>query len=177
MMRFVLIISFQIILIFYLVGCSNSTPTNAIQIVYSIANAEQILPKPVGFVNDYSFVFTPEEREILENQLKNYSNETTNQIAILTIDNIDPYTDIMHYTTDLGNYWGIGLAEKDNGLIIVMSTEDRQIRISSGKGTQKILTDEILKETIDSIIIPKFKEEKFYEGIQDGINDLIKKWN
>lgn len=142
-MRFVQITSFQLILLFCFVGCSKISPTNTNQKVYSIANAEQILPKLDGFVNDFSFVFTQEEREILGNQLENYSQMTTNQIAILTIDNIDPYTDIMHYTTDLGNFWEIGIAEKDNGLLIVMNTEDRQIRISSGKGTQKILTDKI----------------------------------
>ena len=52
----------------------------------------------------------------------------------------------------------------------------REIRISTGLGTEKTLTDEICKKVIDSIIIPEFKNENYYEGVEKGIRSLIKQW-
>ncbi|GAA4239678.1 hypothetical protein GCM10022291_34970 [Postechiella marina] len=52
----------------------------------------------------------------------------------------------------------------------------RKIRISTGHGTEKILTDEICKKIIDQTIIPEFKNGDYYSGIEKGITELIAKW-
>ena len=57
----------------------------------------------------------------LENILTDYEKLTTNEIVIVTIDSIQPYTDIHLYATDLGDNWAIGKKEKNNGLIISVS--------------------------------------------------------
>jgi uncharacterized protein len=143
---------------------------------YYHESAENILPKNLGWVSDYSNIFTQEEKNRLTELLQNYSTNTTNEIAILTIPSIEPYTDIKDYSTDLGNYWGIGHKEKNNGLLLVLSTNDRELRIATGKGTEKVLTDAYLSSVIDSLIIPKFKEKKFYEGLVLGIDNIILNW-
>lgn len=109
--------------------------------------------------------------------MNNYKVKSTNEIAVVTIDSISPYDDIKDFGTDLGNFWGIGSKEKNNGLLIILSMNDRNIGISTGIGTEEILSDEFLKKTIDSIIIPNFKEDKFYEGIMGGLNKIIEQWN
>ena len=58
-----------------------------------------------------------------------------------------------------------------------MDMSNRTIRISSGLGTQEILSDSFLKEVIDEIIIPEFKQENFYMGIKLGIERIIIEWN
>jgi len=52
----------------------------------------------------------------------------------------------------------------------------RQIGIATGLGIELILTDEICKDVIDQTIIPEFKEGKFYDGIKNGVTELIEKW-
>ncbi|SMC50518.1 TPM domain-containing protein [Moheibacter sediminis] len=144
---------------------------------YTYKEAETILPKPIGLVNDFSFVFNQHERNELEKLLFDYSQKTTNQIAIVTVKNIEPYTDISDYAKDIGNFWGVGTREKDNGLIIVMDMSNRTIRISSGLGTEEILSDSFLKKIIDETIIPEFKQENYYSGIKSGIERIIIEWN
>ncbi|TDQ28155.1 uncharacterized protein CLV82_2967 [Zeaxanthinibacter enoshimensis] len=133
-------------------------------------------PEPIGIINDYGQIFTESQRTELTKILYNYDIETTRQIVVVTIDSIKPYNNIQKYATDLGNNWGVGTAEKDNGLTIVVCNHCRQIGIATGSGTEKILTDEICKYVIDQTIIPEFKNGNFYDGIKKGVAELIEKW-
>ena len=133
-------------------------------------------PKPIGIINDYGQIFTESERTELSKILYDYDIETTRQIVVVTIDSIKPYNDIQKYATDLGQTWGVGTAEKNNGLTIVVCNPCRQIGIATGTGTELILTDEICKKVIEEKIIPEFKNGEFYSGIKKGVIELIEKW-
>ncbi len=128
-------------------------------------------------INDYDSIFNPVQRKELFNLIYNYNIKTTRQIVVVTIDKISPYSDVVKYTTDLSNYWGVGDAEKNNGLTIVVCKPCRRIGIATGMGTELILTDEICKEVIEKKIIPNFKNGDFYLGIKKGLIELIAKWN
>ena len=127
-------------------------------------------------INDYDSIFSPSQRKELSDIIYDYNIETTRQIVVVTIDSISPYSEIQKYATDLGNYWGVGDAEKNNGLTIVMCNPCRQIGIATGLGTELILTDEICKDVIDQTIIPEFKNGNFYDGVKNGVVELIEKW-
>ena len=127
-------------------------------------------------INDYDSVFNTTQRKELSDILYKYNIKTTRQIVVVTIDSIKPYSNIQKFTTDLGKYWGVGTAEKDNGLIILLCKPCGQIQIGTGTGTELILTDGICKEVIDKIIIPEFKNGEFYSGIKKGVTKLIEKW-
>ncbi|WP_442264542.1 TPM domain-containing protein [Tenacibaculum sp. ZS6-P6] len=137
---------------------------------------ESDLPKLKREVNDYEFIFTIEQLEKLTLIIREFEKKSSNQIAIVSIASIGEYTDFDKFAIDLSNYNGIGLKEKNNGLTIVFSKNLRRIRISTGNGTEKILTDEICKKIMDNIIIPDFKKGEYYNGIEKGIKELISKW-
>ena len=138
---------------------------------------ESIFPIPLGIINDYSDVLSRDEELELWGILYKYDVKTTRQIVVVTIDNISGYDDIQKYASDLGNEWGVGTAEKDNGLVIVLSIPLRQLGIATGAGVDHILTDEICKRVIDNIFIPEFKKGEYYKGIKKGINELIEIWD
>ena len=122
------------------------------------------------------YYFRASERKELSDIIYHYNIETTRQIVVVIIDSISPYSDIQKFATDLSNYWGVGDAEKNNGLTIVMCNTCRKIGISTGTGTELILTNEICKKVIDQTIIPEFKNGNFYNGIKNGVVELIEKW-
>ncbi|WP_405399201.1 TPM domain-containing protein [Maribacter sp. Asnod2-G09] len=134
------------------------------------------LPESIGIINDYGIVFTEPQRAELSKILYDYDIETTRQIVVVTIDSIKPYDNIHRYATDLGQNWGVGTAEKNNGLTIVLCKPCRQIGIATGYGTELVLTDEICKNVIEEKIIPEFKNDEFYLGIKKGVLALIEKW-
>ncbi|WP_248723307.1 YgcG family protein [Seonamhaeicola sp. ML3] len=137
---------------------------------------ESDLPKLKREVNDYELIFTPEQLEKLTSIIREFQKETTNQIALVSIDSIGKYTDFDQFAIDLSNYNEVGIKGKDNGLTIVFSKKLRKLRISTGYGIEKILTDEICKKVIDETIIPEFKNGEYYNGIEKGITELIAKW-
>ncbi len=127
-------------------------------------------------INDYDNIFNSTQTKELSNIIYDYNIKTTRQIVVVTIDSIKPYSDIQKFTTDLGKYWRVGTAEKDNGLIILLCKPCGQIQIATGDGTKLILTDEICKKVIEEKIIPEFKNGEFYSGIKKGVLELIEKW-
>ena len=133
-------------------------------------------PKPVGFVNDFENVLSLEEVTKLENLLINYEKQTSNELVIVTISKTENEIDFDTYALDLSKNWGVGKKSKDNGLVIVISNQLGRIRICTGTGTEKILTDEICNTILEEKIIPNFKNGEIYKGIESGINALIEKW-
>jgi len=137
---------------------------------------ENTFPKPIGFVNDFEDVLTVEQEKKLTELITRYEQKTTNEIVIVTINSIEPYFDFNQYAVDLFNYWGVGKKDKNNGLVFLFSKSLKKIRISTGIGTEKILTDNFCKSIIDQLIIPQFKEDKYYDGILFGLAELIAQW-
>ncbi|RNL91458.1 TPM domain-containing protein [Sinomicrobium pectinilyticum] len=133
-------------------------------------------PKPVGYINDFEQILTPEQREELEKALSEYERKTSREIAVITIDSIAPYQGILPYTTALLNTWGVGKSQKNNGLVITISKNLRQVAIGTGYGTEKILTDAVCKKIIDSIMNPEFKDERFFEGLEKGLDKIKEYW-
>lgn len=138
--------------------------------------AEFEFPKPTGYVNDFENVFTEIQRFALEQYLSGYENLTTNEIAIITVSSIEPYKEIKVYGKDFGNAWGFGKEDKNNGLIIVLNMSTREVGISTGLETEKILTDEICAQIIEKDMIPEFKKGDYYAGIVYGLEEIISIW-
>lgn len=127
-------------------------------------------------VVDNSNIFSTEENYELAAKLVNYGDVTTRQIVVVTVDSISPYNDIQKYATDLGSYWGVGQKDLDNGLLIVLSKPLRKVAIATGYGTEKVLTDSICEQIIDSVMIPEFKNDNYFKGIDNGVDALIEAW-
>ena len=137
---------------------------------------ETVFPTPIGYVNDFEGVYTPEQIEELEKLIVDFENETTNEIAIITIDNIGNYTDFAQYTLDLSSKWGIGKTDKNNGLSIVFSKTLRKIRINTGIGTQEVISDEFCLKLINDYLVPDFREGKYFEGTKTALLALFEAW-
>ena len=136
---------------------------------------ENNFPKPIGYVNDFENVLSLEEVTKLENLLINYEKQTYNELVIVTISKTENEIDFDTYALDLSKNWGVGKRGKDNGLVLVISNQLGRIRICTGTGTEKILTDEICNTILEENIIPNFKNGEIYKGIESGINALIEK--
>lgn len=134
------------------------------------------LPKSIGWVNDFEDILTTAQEQKLTDIIVEFDKKTTNQIAIVTVHDISPYENMKTYATALGNHWGVGQKDKHNGLVIVVSKNLRKVWISTGLGTEKVLTNEICKKIIDEKMIPEFRQGNSFEGLVKGLNELIGNW-
>lgn len=134
-------------------------------------------PGPVVYVNDYVYLLDSAEKNHLEQKLADFDSATTNQIAIVIIDS-DTLT-VAHfdaYSLALSNSRGLGVKGKNNGLAIVLSPKLRKIRINTGAGTRKIITDDMCGAVIRDLIVPEFKQGNYFKGLDEATDELIRLW-
>ena len=134
------------------------------------------IPKKPDFQNsvyDYANVLSAEEKSQLEAKLIRYSDSTSTQIVIITIESLKG-EDIGILTPKWGQTWGIGGSEQnDNGVIILLAKAERKIWISAGYGLEDRLTAGIGGEITRNIIIPEFKAGSFYNGLNKGADAIF----
>lgn len=131
----------------------------------------QDFPEPVGYVNDFAEIFSSSYRQSLEQELNDFENETTTEIAMVTIDSLEGGS-IEDYAVRLFEQWQIGKKEKDNGILILISKEDRKIRIEVGYGLEPIITDGRAGRIIREQMRPAFREEDYDEGVRLAIGQI-----
>ncbi|MGV9004802.1 TPM domain-containing protein [Flavobacterium sp.] len=124
-------------------------------------------------VYDYAKILSASEKSILEDKLVHYADSTTTQIVVITIGSLKG-SDIGVLTPEWGQKWGIGGTKKDdNGVIIVLSKQERKIWISAGYGVEDRLSAGIIGELTREIIIPEFKAGSYFNGLDKGTTAII----
>ncbi|HLS70904.1 MAG TPA: TPM domain-containing protein [Chitinophagaceae bacterium] len=128
-------------------------------------------PNPPRFVNDFAAILNAEERNNLEKQLEDLERESGNELTIVTIASLGGY-DPSLYAAELGEYWGVGKAKYDNGVLILVAFEDRKMAISAGRGVEGGLTDLRAGRIIREVLTPAFRKGEYYRGLTDASNIL-----
>ena len=125
------------------------------------------------WVYDYEMVLDSSQVKQLSDLFNNHEKKTTNEIVLITTSNYGSDTSIEAYAQRTHNNLGIGKEGINNGVLIVYSGANRQVRISSGYGTEKVLTDPIAKKIIDSLMLPHFRNAEVFEGIWAGSKAVV----
>ncbi|MEI7597005.1 MAG: TPM domain-containing protein [Bacteroidota bacterium] len=134
-------------------------------------------PNPQRLVNDFSQILSSEEVNQLEQKLVAFNDSTSNQIVIVIIDDLGGM-DKAQYATELGHKWGVGQKDKDNGIVILVKPSggqgERGAFISVGYGLEGAIPDLAAKQIVDNEMIPNFKSNNFYKGLDDATTVLMK---
>ncbi len=129
-------------------------------------------PQPPRAVNDFGNFLEPFQRDALEQKIRDYNDSTSSAIVIVTVPSLDGY-DIAEVALKYLRDWGIGTKEKNNGVLILVSKEERKARIETGYGMEGVLPDITAKEIIDDRMIPYFKENDYYRGFENAVDAII----
>ncbi|MBP9749592.1 MAG: TPM domain-containing protein [Candidatus Pacebacteria bacterium] len=126
---------------------------------------------PEGYVSDFAQVLTDTEEASLEGLLADLEKQTGAQTAVVTVPDMGGDY-IEHYAVKLFEEWGIGGSERDNGLLLLLALQEREVRIEVGYGLEGILTDSRSAGIIRDIMTPQFKEGKYYVGLEGAIAEI-----
>ena len=133
-------------------------------------------PNPPRLVNDYTSTLTAHQVDVLERKLVAYNDSTSTQILVLLVDNLQSYS-VEQYATEIGHSWGVGQKGKNNGVVILVKpkkgSERGQVNISPGYGIEEYVTDATAKHIIEKEMIPAFKENDYYTGIDNAVNVIM----
>ena len=129
-------------------------------------------PALTGRVVDQAGILSPAVKAELETALAAHENNTTNQVVVVTLESLNG-ANIEEYSLELGRRWSIGQKGKDNGVLLVVAPNDKQVRIEVGYGLEGILTDALSSNIINYYIIPEFKKGDIENGIKIGTQKII----
>lgn len=133
-------------------------------------------PQAIGWVSDFDNVFTHSQIAELDSIITFFEAKTTVEIAIVTLtDSLVGTQKFEDYTLALANYWGVGKADKDNGILIALSLDHNTIRIENGSGIVKILSNQETKTIISREFIPYYMDEMYFEGTYHGLLAIMAK--
>jgi uncharacterized protein len=131
-------------------------------------------PSPPRLVNDFvGNLLSSQQINSLERKLVAYNDSTSTQIVVVIVDSVEPY-DMNTYTLELGRKWGVGQKGKNNGIVLLWAPGDRKVYIATGYGMEGALPDAYANRIVDQVIIPRFKEIKYYEGLDAGVDTIMK---
>src|SRR5690554_1728945 len=134
----------------------------------------EIPPKPAQetSVYDYINLLSASEKSALESKLIRYADSTSTQIVCIIIGSTNG-EDISMLGAEWGQKWGIGQSGEDNGIVITLAKDDRKVDINTGYGIEYRVTDLMAERIINRIMIPQFKEEKYYAGLDQGSDAIF----
>jgi len=133
-------------------------------------------PSEQTSVYDYISLLTEQQKGFLEQKLIRYSDSTSTQIVVAIIKSTKG-EDINFLGAQWGQKWGIGQADKDNGVLILLARGDRRIAINTGYGVEGSLTDAMSRRIVQNVIIPEFKQDDYYGGLNKGTDAIFQVLN
>ena len=136
---------------------------------------DKIYPDPQNppvLVNDFAHMLNGGQAQQLEAKLVGFDRSTSTQITIVTVKNLAGH-DVEEYSVEVFNRWGLGQKGKDNGVLLLVSLEDRKAWITVGKGLEGVLTDDKSGLIFRNEIVPAFKEQRYYDGLSDASDAII----
>jgi len=131
------------------------------------------VPDSKGYVSDYAGLLTPAEAQALDQKLRAYDQQTTNQIVVLIVKSLGGEA-IESFGIQVAGKWKPGQKGKDNGVILIIAKDDRKTRIEVGYGLEPSLTDLECALILENIVKPNFRSDKYYEGINEAIDAIFK---
>lgn len=137
-----------------------------------LVRAQAPVPELRARVTDLTGTLSASERQALEQRLEAFEQEKGSQIAVLVVPTVRPET-IEQYALRVAERWKLGRRGIDDGVLVLVAKEDRQLRIEVGYGLEGVLPDAIAKRIIDEVMVPRFRQGDFYGGLSAGLERII----
>jgi uncharacterized protein len=143
----------------------------ALGLASALAAAEPAFPELTGRVVDDADLLTYPDKVAITADLKALEDKSSDQLVVVTLPSLQGYA-IEEFGYQLGRKWGIGTAKLDNGVLLIVAPNEREVRIEVGTGLEGTLTDALSKIVIENSILPRFREGDFAGGIKNGVRDI-----
>jgi uncharacterized protein len=133
--------------------------------------AQQFPSRPGGHVNDYAGFMNTSQTRSLERKLQSYRDSTSNAIVIVTLENLGGES-IEKAAENIFNTWRMWEGDRYNGILILASRQERELRIEVGYGLEGAVPDILAGRIVREVLVPGFGEGNFY-GAFDRATDVL----
>lgn len=133
-------------------------------------------PVPPRLVNDMASILSPEQNNALERKLVDFADSTSNQITVVIVPELYGM-DKASLAYEIGEKWGVGHEKYNNGIVILVKpkteTERGEAFIATGYGLEGVLPDALASSVVNNEMIPYFKQNDYYGGINNTVDRLM----
>lgn len=136
------------------------------------AQAETV-PQLSRYATDLAGVLAQPDLDRLEAFLQDYERQTSNQFVLLIVPSLEGQS-VEDYSLRVAEKNGIGKSGKDNGLLFLVSINDRIMRFEVGYGLEAVLTDALTSVIIRDIVAPEFRRGDYMAGVSAGLQAAVK---
>lgn len=145
----------------------------ALAIVLAVAApaAAREVPFLSGRVVDEAEILSPQAEQSLDTRLEQLEGQTGAQVVVLTVPSLegDPLED---YALRVADTWKLGGAERDDGVLMLIARDDRQMRLEVGYGLEGTIPDILAGRILDQAVRPRFREGDFDAGVAAGVDKV-----
>lgn len=131
------------------------------------------VPPAKGYVSDYAGLLSPSESQTIDAKLRAHDLQTSSQVVVLIVNSLDGEP-IERFGIKVFDSWKTGHKGRDNGVIFIISKDDRKTRIEVGYGLEGALTDLECELILENVVKPSFRESNYYQGINQAIDAIFK---
>ncbi|MEJ2111565.1 MAG: TPM domain-containing protein [Acidobacteriota bacterium] len=135
-----------------------------ILVVPCLASAQDRLPKPTGWVNDFANVIPASQEQQIAAVSAELNSKTGAELAVVTVSDLNNMP-VESYANTLFKEWGIGKKGEDNGVLVLLAVSDRKIWVEVGYGLEPILPDGKVGGILDQYAMPFLSENDFGNGL------------
>ena len=147
---------------------TNATPQGS----STTGSAASVFPALTSRIVDQAQILDEATEASLSAKLEAHEAATSNQLVVVTIPDLQGFA-IADYATRLGRHWGIGTADKNNGVILLVAPEERKLRIEVGYGLEGALPDVTASLIIQREIYPHFRKSDYADGVTQGVDSIL----
>ena len=126
-----------------------------------------------GWVTDMADILDRKTEKEINRLITDLEKDDGTEIAVVTVLDTAPADSPKAFATELFNYWGIGKAKLDNGVLFLISVNENRVEIETGYGIREKLSNAEVVSIMDNQIIPQYKQNEFNRGTLDGTQALI----
>ena len=138
----------------------------------AFAFAQVEVPQLRSPVTDLTNTLTPQESQALDQKLRAFEQRKGSQVAVLIVPTTQPEA-IEQYSIRVVERWQLGRQGVDDGVLLLVAKDDRAVRIEVAYGLEGALPDVIANRIVQQVIVPRFAQGRFYEGIDQAVDRII----
>jgi uncharacterized protein len=135
--------------------------------------AERIPPAPARYFNDAAKIVSPATANRLNAQLEQYERASTNQLLVAIYPRMETDSSVEDYTVRVAQSWGVGQKGRNNGAVLFVFPQDRQLYLQIGYGLEGALTDAEAHRIIEQVLKPRFRAGDFDGGLTAAVTAMI----
>lgn len=125
-----------------------------------------------GRVRDFADLLTPVQEARLAARLDEAQRRYGPEVGIVTVRSLEGRP-IAEFANDYANQWGLGDAERRDGLIILVAPNERQVRIGTASGIEGAYSDAWAQDVIDGVMLEHFRQHHWNRGLAAGLDLII----